>query len=187
MPIIYRTTGAWGPGKGSVLDPAEIDGNFWDHEQRLDELETNPPEPNQISNITQTGATITIYMADGTTYGPFTLPRSVQRPTVTQAVSAATLTPTAAQASYYFRCSHALGCEVTIENNSVQAFLVDTEVHFRQSGAGPVSFVAAAGVTLNVPEGYLPETAVQGAVVTAKKVGTNEWDLFGLLAAETTA
>lgn len=186
MTLTYRTAGPWGAGKGSNLTAAEIDGNTYDLDQRVDALETTPPEPNEIVNITQSGDTITVHMADGTTFGPFTLPRPVLRPTVTTAVSAATLTPTTSQTGYYFRCSHAVGCAVTVPNNSAQAFLVDTEIHFRQVGAGPVSFAAAAGVTINGIDGYLKETARQGAVVTLKKVGTNEWDLFGLLAEDTT-
>jgi len=186
MPIIYRTTGAWGPGKGSNLTPSEVDENFYDHELRIADIEASPPEPNQIANIIQTGDTITIVMEDASTFGPFTLPRSMQRPTQTLAVSAATLTPTILQASFYFRCSHAVGCDVTIPNNTAQAFLVDAELHFRQTGAGGLSFTGGGGVTINVPDGYQAMTAVQGAVVTAKKVGTNEWDLFGLLEAETT-
>ncbi|TCN30352.1 hypothetical protein [Sinorhizobium americanum] len=187
MTIIYRTAGAWGAGKGSNLTPDEVDENFYDHEQRIAEMEENPPSPVEISNITQAGNTITVHMSDGSTFGPFNLPRPVQRPTETLAVSASTLTPAVEQSMFYFRCSDAIGCEVTIPNNSAEAFLVDTEIHFRQVGAGPISFVADTGVTLNGVDGYLNETAGPGAVVTAKKVGTNEWDLFGLLAVETTS
>lgn len=186
MVLVYRTAGAWGAGKGANLVPAEIDSNFWDHEQRIDTLETTPPEPNQISNITQTGNTITVHLQDGTSYGPFELPRPAQRPTQTLNVTAATLAPTTAQAMFYFRCSHASGCLVTIPNNTAQAFLVDTELHFRQAGANAVTFESDVGVTLNGLTGYLKKTAAQGAVVTAKKVGTNEWDLFGFLAEDTT-
>lgn len=187
MVVIYRTAGAWGAGKGSNLDADEVDENFYGLDQRVVAIEENPPEPNQIANITQTGDTITIVMEDASTFGPFTLPRSMQRPTQTLAVSAATLTPTVEQASFYFRCTHAIGCEVTIPANAAQAFLVDAELHFRQTGAGAITFVPGSGVTLNVPDGYQAMTAVLGAVVTAKKVGTNEWDLFGLLEAEATA
>ncbi|MEY9829824.1 hypothetical protein ABIA25_001639 [Sinorhizobium fredii] len=186
MPIIYRTAGAWGAGKGSNLTPTEVDENFHDLDERVDALETDPPSPVEISNITQAGNTITVHMSDGSTFGPFTLPRPVQRPTETLNVSASTLTPTDAQTMFYFRCSHAVGCAVTIPNNSAEPFLVDAEIHFRQTGAGPITFAGAAGVTLNVPDGFLAETAVQGAVVTAKKVATNEWDLFGLLAEDVT-
>ncbi len=185
--ITYRTTGAWGSGKGSNLTAAEVDGNFHDLASRLEDLEGDPPAPNQIANITQSGNTITIHLEGGESFGPFTLPRPVQRPTLAKNVTATTLTPVVAEAMHYFRCSHAIGCAITIPANAAQAFLVDTELHFRQAGAGPLTFSGGIGVTLNVVEGYVAGTAVEGAVVTAKKVGTNEWDLFGLLAAETTA
>lgn len=73
MTIIYRTAGAWGAGKGSNLTPAEVDGNFWDHEQRLLALE-GASAPVSISNIIKIGSQLTIFMSDGSTYGPFTLP-----------------------------------------------------------------------------------------------------------------
>jgi hypothetical protein len=184
---IYRTSGAWGAGKGSNLTPAEVDENFYGHEQRIDDLESSPTEPNQIANIIQTGDTITIVMEDATTFGPFTLPRSMQRPTQTLAVTGTTLAPTIAQASFYFRCTNAAGCAVEIPNNTDVAFLVDAEIHFRQCGAGGLEFSGGVGVTLNYPEGFLPSTNTLGAVVTAKKVAANSWDLFGLLAQETTA
>jgi len=184
---IYRTAGAWGAGKGSNLTPAEVDENFYGHEQRIEDLEGSPVEPNQIANIIQTGDTITIVMEDASTFGPFTLPRSMQRPTQTLAVTGTTLTPANEQASFYFRCTNAAGCAVTIPNDTAEPFLVDAEIHFRQCGAGALEFSAGVGVTLNIPDGFLASTAILGAVVTAKKVAANTWDLFGLLAQETTA
>jgi hypothetical protein len=74
MAITYRTAGAWGAGKGSNLTPAEVDLSFYDLHGRVDDLETNPPEPVEISNITQSGSQLTIHKADATEYGPFTLP-----------------------------------------------------------------------------------------------------------------
>jgi hypothetical protein len=72
--VIYRTAGAWGAGNGANLTPAQVDGNFWDHEQRIDTLETTPPTPNNIANISATGSQLTITMDDASTFGPFTLP-----------------------------------------------------------------------------------------------------------------
>lgn len=187
MTLTYRTSGAWGSGKGSNLTAAEIDGNTYDLDQRVAALETDPPEPNQISNITQSGNTITIHLEDGTTFGPFLLPRPVQRPTQALDVTADTLTPAVAQAMFYFRCAHGFGCEITIPPSITHPFLIDTELHFRQCDVGPLTFVAADGVTLNLIEGYAAETELQGAVVTLKKVDTDTWDVFGLLALEVTA
>ena len=72
--LIFRTAGSWGPGKGSNLIPAEIDQNFDNVDERLDTLETNPPTPVEISSISVTGASMTVNMADGSKFGPFTLP-----------------------------------------------------------------------------------------------------------------
>lgn len=74
MAVIYRTAGAWGAGKGSNLTPAEVDGNFYDHEGRIDALESSPPTPNEIASIVVEDGQLTITMDDDTAYGPFTLP-----------------------------------------------------------------------------------------------------------------
>jgi hypothetical protein len=73
MAIIKRTAGPWGSGKGSNLTPAEVDGNFWDLEERVIELETNPPAANSIANISATGSQVTVTLDDATTF-TFTMP-----------------------------------------------------------------------------------------------------------------
>ena len=72
--LSYRTAGDWGPGKESNLTPNEVDVNFYDLDERLVFLELNPPVPVEISNITVTGSSMTVHMADSSTFGPFTLP-----------------------------------------------------------------------------------------------------------------
>ena len=74
--MLYRTDdgGKWGAGKGSDLDPVEVDNNFWEIDQRVLALETSPPEAIGISSITVTGTSMTVHMSNGSTYGPFTLP-----------------------------------------------------------------------------------------------------------------
>jgi hypothetical protein len=74
MTIIWRTTGAWGVGKGAALTAAEFDGNFYDVDQRVTDLENNPPVANSISSITKSGSTFTVWLQDGTALGPFNLP-----------------------------------------------------------------------------------------------------------------
>jgi hypothetical protein len=74
MAIIYRTAGAWGAGNGANLTAAEVDGNFWDLHERVDALETTPPVPNNIADISASGSQLTITMDDATTFGPFTIP-----------------------------------------------------------------------------------------------------------------
>jgi hypothetical protein len=74
MAILYRTAGAWGAGNGANLTAAQVDGNFWDLHERVDALETTPPVPNNIADITASGSQLTITMDDATTFGPFTMP-----------------------------------------------------------------------------------------------------------------
>lgn len=73
MPIIYRTAGAWGVGKGGNLTPAEVDGNFHDIVQQLASLELGPT-PAEIENIVVAGDQMTIILDDARTFGPFALP-----------------------------------------------------------------------------------------------------------------
>lgn len=190
MTLTYRGNGAWGTGKGSALTAAERDQNDYEFDTRITALETSPPTANGIANVVVNGATFTVVLDDATELGPFDIPVATPRPTTTTAVSATTLTPSLSQASAYFRCSNGSGCAVTIPDNSTVAFLVDTELHFCQRG-GTISFVEGDTtddeVTINVPTGKLASTFGTGAVVTLKKVATNEWDAFGDLAEDVTA
>lgn len=77
--LLYRTSGAWGAGKGSNLTAAEVDQNFYAVDQRLDYLETNPPQAVGISSISAIGRMMTVYLADGTSFGPFELPSAAFR------------------------------------------------------------------------------------------------------------
>lgn len=81
-------------------------------------------------------------------------------------------------AGYYVRCTNATGVEVTLPPN---VFDFATEMHFRQVGDGPISFVLGSGVTMNVPAGYTAATAAAGDTLTIKNVGSNAWDVFGNL------
>jgi hypothetical protein len=74
MSMIYRTTGAWGAGKGSNLTAAEVDGNFYTLLLRIIDLEENPPSPISIADITMTGNQIVIHMTNGEVHGPFNVP-----------------------------------------------------------------------------------------------------------------
>ena len=77
--VTYRTDGAWGSGIGRNLMPAEVDGNFYEHDGRITALEQNPPQAVSIDHIAQNGADLTFYMTDGTTQGPFTIPVTAWR------------------------------------------------------------------------------------------------------------
>lgn len=58
-------------------------------------------------------------------------------------------------------------------------FLDGTEIHVRQAGTGIVTIAEATGVTINPPFGGTLVLAGQGATITIKYVGSNEWDLMG--------
>lgn len=81
MSLLYRTTdpSKWGDGKSSDLTPGEVDNNFWELAQRTLDLETNLPQPAEISNILVIGSLMTIYLSNGNSFGPFTLPYVVFR------------------------------------------------------------------------------------------------------------
>lgn len=186
MTITYRTAGAWGAGKGSNLTPAEVDGNFWDLVQQIAAIIADIPAPAEISNIVVTGTQMTIYLENGTSFGPFTLPQANFRPSVVSTVSTTTYEPVLADSNRYKRCTNAAGCVVTIPANSEVAFPIDTEITFSQVGAGAVSFGAPTDVTLHPVPGFLHQTAQQGARVTWKKVATDEWEVTGWLAEDAT-
>jgi len=74
MAIIYRTAGTWGAGKGSNLTPAEVDNNFKTLDDAVKDLVDNPPTAAGISNIEVIGTQMKIYLSNGDSYGPYTLP-----------------------------------------------------------------------------------------------------------------
>jgi hypothetical protein len=83
----------------------------------------------------------------------------------------------------YVRCVNAAGCTITIPADATLNFPLSTEISFRQCVAAAVVLSPASGVTFNTITGLLAKTGGTGAVITAKKVAANNWDVFGLLAA----
>lgn len=73
-PIVFRTLGPWGAGKGANLSPAEVDSNFWALAQSIFELQNDPAVPNGIAAISVAGTQMTITLQDGQVLGPYTLP-----------------------------------------------------------------------------------------------------------------
>jgi hypothetical protein len=177
MIITYRTTGAWGAGKGSNLTAAEVDASFYSLDQRVDAIETGGAlvEP---TNIDIVGSQITFYFSND---AEFTATLNIPRIAVVSTVAGTTFTPALADANRYLRCTNADGCAVTIPTDAAVPFPVDTELHFRQAAAGAVEIAGADGVTVNGVAGYLDQTEVQGDTITLKKVAEDEWDLFGSL------
>ncbi len=74
MSLTFRTPGPWGPGTGTPLTHTQVDTNF--HELHLLIQAASSPETRGIDSITTNGSQMTIYLTDGSTQGPFTLPRA---------------------------------------------------------------------------------------------------------------
>lgn len=71
---------------------------------------------------------------------------------------------------------------LTIPPNASVAIAVNSEIHGTQYGAGQTTVVAGSGVTLRASGGKLKSTA-QYSGWTMKKVATDEWYVWGDLAA----
>jgi hypothetical protein len=66
MTIVYVTTGAWGTGSGTPNSAAQVDGNFYDVDQRIVDLVASIDEGKQIDHITSDSGSMTIHFTDGT-------------------------------------------------------------------------------------------------------------------------
>jgi hypothetical protein len=66
MTIVYVTTGAWGTGTGTPNSAAQVDGNFYDLDQRIVDLNTDLAEGKRIDHVTYTDVSMTFYYTDGT-------------------------------------------------------------------------------------------------------------------------
>jgi len=79
MPLIYRNAGPWGPGKGARLTSLEADGNVYDLDSRLRNVELNPPAAVSIDHFGVSSNALTVFLTNGATQGPFTLPSAQWR------------------------------------------------------------------------------------------------------------
>ena len=66
MTIVYVTPGAWGPGTGAPNSAAQVDGNFWDVDQRIVDLVADVAEGKRIDSVTYTPSSMTFHFTDGT-------------------------------------------------------------------------------------------------------------------------
>lgn len=95
--------------------------------------------------------------------------------------------PELTHAGGFYMCTNVAGCLVRIPEHGSVAFPIGTEMHFCQDAAGSIVIVGQdsdTNVVIDAPIGYEPLTALEGSVITAKKVATNRWVVFGLVAAE---
>jgi hypothetical protein len=67
MTIFYVTTGAWGTGTGTPNTAAQVDGNFFDVDQRIVELNADLADGKMIESVTYTQNSFTLHFTDGTT------------------------------------------------------------------------------------------------------------------------
>lgn len=116
----------------------------------------------------------------------FALSASTLRQTTTETITNTTLTLSSSSPGKLYLCTNTAGCDVTIPNDSSYSAPVDTEISFRQSAVGPVSFTAAGGVTYNAGvTGVEDFTFDLGSVVTIKKTAANTWIGWGRFAEPT--
>jgi len=80
------------------------------------------------------------------------------------------------------RMNNASANNLTVPLNATVAFALGTEIDICQYGAGQTSVVATGGVTIRSKAGNLKLTG-QYSGATLKKIGTDEWMLFGDLSA----
>ena len=66
MTITYVTTGAWGAGTGTPNSAAQVDGNFYDVDQRIVALNADLAEGKRIDTVTYTANSMTFHFTDGT-------------------------------------------------------------------------------------------------------------------------
>jgi hypothetical protein len=165
--------------KGGNLTAEEFDNNHQRHEQRIDEVEANPTVVSP-TNVTEAAGVLTFHFSNNDSF-PVAVPNPAPAsPVVTVADSVYTFA--LEHANRYLRFTNESGCGVIVPDNASTAIPVGTEFHAIQAGPQPVSFVGDGLAEINHDVAMSPQTRAQFAVVTIKKVDTDEWDLFGALA-----
>lgn len=66
MTIVYVTGGVWGPGTGAPNSAAQVDGNFYDVDQRVLDLDAALAEGKRIETVTYTSNSMTFHFTDDT-------------------------------------------------------------------------------------------------------------------------
>lgn len=66
MTIFYVSSGAWGAGTGTPNSAAQVDGNFYDVDQRIVGLTADLAEGKRIDHVTYTDTDMTFHYTDGT-------------------------------------------------------------------------------------------------------------------------
>lgn len=171
--------------KGSNLTADEVDDNFEEADERLTALEDAPIEGVPPSNITLIGSQLTFYYPDGLTFGPFTVPQAMFRPSVGGTLDVPTDGVYAVTNSDFNRFWNYDGSSnITVELPATAT--ADMEVTFCQEGAGAVLFDGPTDVTVKGLAGFLNRTGGAGSVVTAKFMGSGIWRLIGRVVEDVT-
>jgi hypothetical protein len=89
----------------------------------------------------------------------------------------------AAHAENIVELSNAAAITYTVNPDSTYNAPVGTAIEIVQAGAGKVSFVAGAGVTIKKAAAFNAATLGQEATAVLYKVGANKWRLGGMLEA----
>jgi hypothetical protein len=66
MAIVYVTTGAWGTGTGTPNSAAQVDGNFYNVDQRIVDLVADLAVGKRIDTVSYTNSSMTFHFTDGT-------------------------------------------------------------------------------------------------------------------------
>lgn len=74
MAIVYVTDGDWGVGTGAPLPASVIDNNFFELFTAIQDAVSSIPQPAEISNIEIIGSQMRIFLSNGESFGPYTLP-----------------------------------------------------------------------------------------------------------------
>lgn len=102
---------------------------------------------------------------------------STGSPIVDITTSTATLSMT--HVGKFIRCINSAAQTITIPAQETVAWPANTQIEGAQLGAGVVSFVGASGVTLRVNSKMRASTDGQYSAWGLKRIGVNEWLLFG--------
>ena len=65
MTIVYVSTGAWGAGTGTPNSAAQVDGNFYDVDQRIVDMVADLAVGKRIDTVSYTNSSMTFHFTDG--------------------------------------------------------------------------------------------------------------------------
>lgn len=102
------------------------------------------------------------------------------------AVTTTTYTLQLSDAGKYLRFTNAAGCTVTVPDSDTVAFATGTSIKLGAHGTVGITLVeGATSVSITPPAGYDQATDIQHAQIVLDYLGSDAWDVCGLLAAVT--